>query len=442
MSSENLIDRVKSILFNPRRTWPVIGGEAATVPGLYTGYIMILAALPAVFTFIKTSLIGYSMFGATIRTGIVAGLTGAVLAYVLSLVLIYVVALIINALAPGFGGQKNQTQALKVIAYAYTAAWVAGIATVLPWLGGLIGLLGGIYSIYLLYLGLPHTMKNPPEKSLGYTAVIVVITVVLGLIIGVIVAGVSGVGALAAGAIGGGSSSNSSSNVSFDKDSRLGQLAAFGEQMKAAGEQIQANEARAKSRANASDSGASRDSGNADSDADAAQQSAEAVMAAMFGGKDGKPLESLEPEQLKSFLPASVDGMKRTATSASRESGMGMQISNASADYASDDGSRRISIKLSDAPMMSKMGALRGLMSSESSRETEDGFEKTYTRNGHQIEEKWNGRSGRGTYGVMVGSRFTVKAEGNAERFEQIQAVVESVDLARLEALGKATSQQ
>src|SRR5690606_40784603 len=65
-------------------------------------------SLPAVFTFIKTSLIGYSMFGATIRTGIVAGLTGAVLAYLLSLVLIYVVALIINALAPSFGGQKNQ----------------------------------------------------------------------------------------------------------------------------------------------------------------------------------------------------------------------------------------------------------------------------------------------------------------------------------------------
>lgn len=441
MSSENLIDRVKSILFNPRRTWPVIGQEAATVPGLYTRYIMILAALPAVFTFIKTSLIGYSMFGATIRTGIVAGITGAVLAYVLSLVLIYVVALIINALAPSFGGQKNQTQALKVIAYAYTAAWVAGIATILPWLGGLIGLLGGIYSIYLLYLGLPHTMKNPPEKSLGYTAVIVVITVVLGLIIGAIVAGVSGVGALAAGAIGGGSNSSSSSNVSFDKDSKLGQLAAFGEQMKAAGAQIEADEARAKNRAGSQGSQGSNASSGADN-ADANQQNAEAVMAAMFGGKDGKPLESLEPEQLKSFLPASVGGLKRTATSASRESGMGMQISNASADYASEDGTQRISIKLSDAPMMSKMGALRGLMSSESSSETADGFEKAYTRDGRQIEEKWNGRSGRGTYGVMVGNRFTVKAEGNAERFEQIKTVVESVDLAKLEALGKATSQQ
>src|SRR3546814_11761750 len=88
-----------------------------------------------------------------------------VFSYVLSLVMLYVVALIINALAPTFGGQKDQLQAVKVIGYAWTAAWVAGIAAIVPWLGWLIVLAGGIYSIYLLYLGLPPTMKCPPEKA-------------------------------------------------------------------------------------------------------------------------------------------------------------------------------------------------------------------------------------------------------------------------------------
>src|SRR3546814_5811878 len=79
--------------------------------------------------------------------------------------MLYVVALSINALAPTFGGRKDQLQAVKVIGYAWTAAWVAGIATIVPWLGWLVVLAGGIYSIYLLYLGLPHTMKCPPEKA-------------------------------------------------------------------------------------------------------------------------------------------------------------------------------------------------------------------------------------------------------------------------------------
>ncbi len=435
MNSESLIERVKAILFNPRRTWPVIGGEPATVAGLYTRYIMILAALPAIFTFIKTSLIGYSMFGATMRTGIVAGLLGALLTYALSLVMVYVVALIINALAPSFRGQKNQVQALKTIAYAYTAAWVAGIGVIIPWLGGVIGLVGGIYSIYLLYLGLTHTMKNPPEKSLGYTAVIVVITLVLSLLIGAVVAGVTGIGAMGAGAMGKGASSSS---MVFDEDSKLGQLAVFGEQMRAAGERMEAAESRSRSKARSD----SKDSGSSGSSRDPDMASAEAAMAALFGGKDGEPLEALEPEQLKSLLPASIDGMPRTGTSASRESAMGMQVSNASADYASEDGQRRLKLTLSDAPMMAKMGAFRGLMSSESSSETQDGFEKTYTRNGRHIQEEWNSRSGRGAYEVMVGSRFTVKAEGTAENFQQIQSAVESIDLAKLEAVAKAGAEQ
>ena len=422
MNLENLITRVKSILLSPRTAWPQIGAEPATIPGLYIGYIMILAAIPAVFGFIKSSVIGYSLFGATIRTGLFSGLTAMVLTYALSLVLVYVVAWVINALAPSFGGQKNQVQALKVIAYAYTAAWVAGIASILPWLGGLIGLLGAIYSIYLLYLGLPHTMKNPAEKSLGYTAVIVIITIVLALIIGAVVAGITGVGALASGAIG---SRASSSELRFDEDSRLGQLMAFGEQMAAAGEQMEIEQNRAGAPA-----GSRANRGDA---ADAA--SAEAALATLFGGKDGKPLESLEPEQLKAFLPASLGALPRTAISASRESAMGMQVTSASADYATDDGSQRIRIKLVDTPMLARAGALAQLVRSESSSEDADGYEKSYTRNGRQIEEEWNRSSGRGSYAVVVGSRFSVRAEGSADSFEQIQRAAESVDLAAFEKL-------
>ena len=101
---------------------------------------------------------------------------------------------IINALAPTFGGQKDSVQALKTAAYAVTAAWVGGVAQLIPWLGWLIMLAGAIYSVYLLYLGLPHTMKAPADKAAGYTAVTIIVAIVLGWILWAIVGSVIGRG--------------------------------------------------------------------------------------------------------------------------------------------------------------------------------------------------------------------------------------------------------
>src|SRR3546814_14375792 len=115
-----------------------------------------------------------------------------VFSYVLSLVMLYVVALIINALAPTFGGRKDQLQAVKVIVYAWQAAWVAGIATIVPWLGWLVVLAGRLYSIYLLYLGLPHTMTCPPEQAAGYPVVTGIIAVVRCWIMAMLVAATPG----------------------------------------------------------------------------------------------------------------------------------------------------------------------------------------------------------------------------------------------------------
>ena len=148
----SLIDRAKNILITPKTEWPVIAAEPATTSGLFTGYVMILAALPVVAGFIKGSLIGTSIpfTGATVRVGIGIGLVGAVVQYGLSLLAVYVLSLVIDALAPSFGAQKDRIQALKTVAYTYTASWIAGLAMLLPWVGVLIALAGGIYSVYLL----------------------------------------------------------------------------------------------------------------------------------------------------------------------------------------------------------------------------------------------------------------------------------------------------
>src|SRR5207344_2314618 len=121
----------------------------------------------------------------------------AVFTFVTAIVACFVISLIINALAPSFGGQKDSAQALKVAVYSYTPAWVAGALQILPLLG-ILGLLAGLYGLYLLYLGLPRLMKCPADKALGYTAVVVICAIVLSVVImsvGGVIAGVGMVGA-------------------------------------------------------------------------------------------------------------------------------------------------------------------------------------------------------------------------------------------------------
>jgi hypothetical protein len=182
-----LIDRVKRILLTPKEEWPVIDAEQASVGGLYTSYIIPLAAIGPI-----ASIIGWSVFGmklpflGSFRLPIGISVRNALVVYVLGLIGVFVLALIIDALAPTFGGQKNQIQALKVAAYSYTAAWVGAIFNVFPTLA-ILGALVSLYSLYLLYLGLPVLMKAPQEKAMGYTVVVCVVAIVLWIVIGVVV---------------------------------------------------------------------------------------------------------------------------------------------------------------------------------------------------------------------------------------------------------------
>ena len=188
----NLVDRVKNILLQPRQEWAVIETETTDTKTLYTSYAMILAAIPAVAGFIGGSIIGYGAFGVSFKVPITQGIAAMVVGYALALGGAYVLALIINALAPNFGGTKNMNQALKLAIYSATASWLAGIFSLIPGLS-ILGLLG-LYSLYLLYTGLPLLMKSPEDKAMTYTIVIVVCAIVIALVIGAISAGIVGTG--------------------------------------------------------------------------------------------------------------------------------------------------------------------------------------------------------------------------------------------------------
>jgi hypothetical protein len=183
----NLIQRAKDILLKPRETWPVIDAEPATTASIYSEWLVYMAAIPAVATFIGLSLVGAGMFGYGFRIPIVAGLVSMILRYVMSLVTVFVIALIVDALAPTFGGTRSQIGALKVVAYGSTAGFVGGIFGLLPSLS-LLCVIASLYSIYLIYVGLPVLMKCPQDKAAVYTAVIIVCTIVAMVVLGAVVA--------------------------------------------------------------------------------------------------------------------------------------------------------------------------------------------------------------------------------------------------------------
>jgi len=172
----DLVSRARNICLSPASEWRVIERESATPNELLIGYALPLAAIGAVAT-----VIGSMLF-------LSLALIPAVIGLIVSLVVTFLLGLLIDALAPTFAGQKNQSQALKLAVYCQTPGWVAGICYIIPLLGGFLVLLANLYGIYLLYLGIPILMKSPDDKAVPYTVVIVLSAIVIGVIFWTIVA--------------------------------------------------------------------------------------------------------------------------------------------------------------------------------------------------------------------------------------------------------------
>ena len=403
-----LIARAKAILTQPKAEWPVIAGEPATVGDLYKNYIIVLAAAPALASFIKTSLIGTSVpFAGTVRVPIGAGLTGMIVSYVLALVGVFVMALIIDALASTFGAQKDRTQALKTVAYSYTATWVAGIALIVPAVGWLVALAGAIYGIYLLYLGLPHTMKCPPEKAAGYTAVSIIAAIILYFLVATIAASVAGVG------LGVGAGMHSSSNAQFDKDSPLGKLEEWGKSVEEASKKLEAAQA--------------------SGDQQAQEEAFKQMMGAALGG--GGAVAAVPTERLKPFMPESLGGYPRTDLSVERNSAMGLEITTATATYSDERSGRTLDLEIVDTGSAKGLLALAGFTGMETERESGGTIERVYRERGRLIREYWERDASNGEYAVVLGDRFTVKVAGQADDLSNLKKALNDVNLAKLEAL-------
>jgi len=195
----NIVERVKNILINPKKEWEVIDKETTEIPQLITGYLLILALIPAV-----ASLIGYGLIGVKVPFyGSIAsfswGIKYAVIAFVSPLISVFIVAFVINALADSFGSQKDMRRAMQLVVYSFTASLVAGIFYIIPALSILAGL-AGLYSLYILYIGMQPMMKTPQEKVTSYFVVSLLVMIGVSIVVGLILTSILIGGGIAAAA--------------------------------------------------------------------------------------------------------------------------------------------------------------------------------------------------------------------------------------------------
>ena len=410
-----IIERVKNICLTPKTEWPVIAGEPTSSGALLTGYVAPLAAVGAAAGFIGLSLIGQgTFFFGTFRLPIVLGLVQAVISFVGAIVAVFVVSLIINALAPSFGAEKNSAMAMKVAAYSYTPALAAGVLRVLPALGTLV-ILAALYGLYLLYLGLQSLMKSPQDKAVGYTAVVVICAIACTFVVGAIGAGVAGAGALGAGlltrgALGG--SSSSSSDVQFDKNSTLGKLQELGKKLEKSGDKIDA----------------AKKSGDANAQVAAAFEG----LGTLLGG--GRHVDPISIDLLKPFVPETFAGLPRTRSSAEKTGVAALMVSKAEATYG-DGAARNVTLEVLDTGGASGLVGLASWAQLQEERDDDDATERTKKVGGRLMHEKLSKRGGNNEFSVVLGERFVVSAKGTGIGLDELKAAVSGLDLAKLESL-------
>jgi hypothetical protein len=168
----DILQRSKNIIMTPKTEWPVIAAEEPNTAEIFKGYVLPLALIPSI-----AYIIGLGVIGVGMMSSFSWGLAMGLIQFILAFAGVYISAYVIAFLAPKFGSQQDMGRAVQLVAYSYTPAWVAGILSIVPALG-ILAFAGGIYGLYLMYLGLPHMMKTPQDKTIGYLVVSIIAVVV------------------------------------------------------------------------------------------------------------------------------------------------------------------------------------------------------------------------------------------------------------------------
>ncbi|GGB12179.1 Yip1 family protein [Puia dinghuensis] len=175
--------RVRNIIFSPVAEWQVIAKEKRTMKRLLGRYVIPMALIPAVASFIGYGLVGAN--GILFRiSGVYWGISMATNSFITSLVVYLLGTLLVDIIAPAFGAPRDLGRSAQLVAYSYTPAWLAGIFYALPGLQAGVAL--GLYSVYLFYTGVPQLKKTPEDQRVAYTIVSAILLIIIRFLVGLL----------------------------------------------------------------------------------------------------------------------------------------------------------------------------------------------------------------------------------------------------------------
>jgi hypothetical protein len=178
--SRTLIRHAPRLLFSPATEWEAIEKEPANLRDIYLFYVVPLVAFSAACALFGTLYYGIGLLRTPTPLGTLV--SDVLLTSLLQLLMVFVFALMLDALAPVFHARRNFAHAFKVAAYAPTAAWIGGIFLLFPPLAP-VSLIAALYSLYLLFTGLPRLMKPKASQTVPYTVISIIVGVGLFLVV-------------------------------------------------------------------------------------------------------------------------------------------------------------------------------------------------------------------------------------------------------------------
>ena len=151
---------------------------------------------------------------------------------------------------------------------------------------------------------------------------------------------------------------------------------------------------------------------------------------------DGKKVEPVDFRELKTLLPETIGDLKRTNIEGEKVAAMGMNISNANADYSDDENNASLDIKITDLGNISGLSDLAayGWYMVDIDKESQTGYERTITFKGSKGYEKYDNEGKFGELSVLVAKRFVVEANGNNVSMDLIKDAMNTIDFEKLES--------
>ena len=419
----SLVTRAQNIVLRPNMEWPVVAAEPATPASIFAGYVVPLAAIAPIASFVGFSVVGVGIpFVGTYRVGLVAGLTNAVISYAFALLGVLLLAAIVNALAPSFGAPRSWVAALKVTAYSLTPSFLAGVLLIFPPLA-ILGILAGFYGIYLLFIGLPIVMGAARERAPLYLVSVMGCAIVLGVVFGAVNAAIRVGSYGATGGFGGATTASA--------DAGAAQALAASIVGSAVGGSAANREAAQQAARAVASAAAHTDAAEKSGDENAQAAAGIGMLKALVTG--GKSVAVVPRAELKAVLPDRFEDMRRADARSESGTVAGIKGSKAFVRFAGSGGG--VQIEVSDLGNVGGLAALAGAAANLAESEDDDGYEKNVDVSGQRVHESWKNATKHSELVGLIDGRFSIDVTGDGVEMGTALKAFQAVDADKLRSL-------